>query len=453
MIKKLTSKKVNVFGKGIPLFVIALLGLVVVSAALLPYFGKITGSAVVTQGLLVDHQSMPNSGNLVDAYDDFTSLESPVYVNMHELENNANVQANGNITSTCSATTNCTGVDYRAVEYFDSAGADFSGYIIDSSSCTVNVTSGNSIQDAINSASIGSGDVVCVKAGSYTGDLNINKDITLVALVSPTASSHVVLNGGVQLTADGAKLEGFEINTGRLSSGDRVGVSVYASNTEVLYNVIDGIKNPSTGRTTHGIHIFDAGSDILVRNNLIENVNNTDNGGSYGIMVQANSDDVNITQNTIQNITGKWVGGISASPSNSASGLPDGLSITENEFKNLTGNTYPALGFYTDSASGASSNGTLDPVVDASQVTFEYNNLEDSVAVDLGNQNTAKTLVAKDNWYGTNGLSIYGKVDATWMTKTSFSIVPNGVDKFATLAAFQKMLKPDTFTVTTKVTA
>ena len=98
--KKLMKKKVNVFGKGVPVFVIVLLGLAIVSAALLPYFGKITGLVTVSQGLLVDGLSVQTgSGNIQDSYDSFTSLQNPTYVLPHELENHASVQANGSITS------------------------------------------------------------------------------------------------------------------------------------------------------------------------------------------------------------------------------------------------------------------------------------------------------------------------------------------------------------------
>ncbi len=82
--KKLLKKKVNVFGKGIPVFAIVILGLALVSAALLPYFGKITGLVTVTsQGLLVDGLSYPDSQNaIVEEWDDstFTSLEERTYV-------------------------------------------------------------------------------------------------------------------------------------------------------------------------------------------------------------------------------------------------------------------------------------------------------------------------------------------------------------------------------------
>ncbi|HUU88978.1 MAG TPA: hypothetical protein VMX17_14680 [Candidatus Glassbacteria bacterium] len=87
------KKKVNIFGKKISVFVIALLAVVLVSAALIPYFGRITGMATVSQGLLVDGKSMPGSGEIEDVYGDFTSLEEKTFVNRHYLENQATVPA------------------------------------------------------------------------------------------------------------------------------------------------------------------------------------------------------------------------------------------------------------------------------------------------------------------------------------------------------------------------
>ena len=52
--KKLLKKKVNVFGKSVPVFAIVILGLALVSAALISFWGTITGSVIVTQGLFLD---------------------------------------------------------------------------------------------------------------------------------------------------------------------------------------------------------------------------------------------------------------------------------------------------------------------------------------------------------------------------------------------------------------
>ena len=51
---KLLKKKVNVFGKSIPVLAIFVLGIALVSAALVPYFASITGSATATAPITLE---------------------------------------------------------------------------------------------------------------------------------------------------------------------------------------------------------------------------------------------------------------------------------------------------------------------------------------------------------------------------------------------------------------
>lgn len=98
--KKLMKKKVNIFGKGVPVFAIAIFSMVLVSAALLPYFGQITGLVTVSQGLLVDGGGY-SDGDIVENFPEFTSLESKVFVSAHELDNQADVDAEVQLVRTC----------------------------------------------------------------------------------------------------------------------------------------------------------------------------------------------------------------------------------------------------------------------------------------------------------------------------------------------------------------
>lgn len=116
-IRKTLSKKVNVFGKSVPVFVLVILGLAVVTAALLPYFGKITGLVTVSQGLLVDGKSMPESG-LISYSVNTTSLEDPVIASVHYLDNNANVDAVVNLSKICLVGTAGCDANEPAVNYY-----------------------------------------------------------------------------------------------------------------------------------------------------------------------------------------------------------------------------------------------------------------------------------------------------------------------------------------------
>ena len=104
------KKKVNVFGKGIPVFVIVLLGLTLVSAALLPYFAQITGLVTLNQGLTVDG----NNWDVPIEYSEpvFTSLEAKtVSSDVHTLENTADVATEVKLITTCVETGTSDGCD------------------------------------------------------------------------------------------------------------------------------------------------------------------------------------------------------------------------------------------------------------------------------------------------------------------------------------------------------
>jgi len=100
--KKLLKRKVNILGKSIPMFVIALLGVALVSAALISYFGSITGNVIVDQGLFLDGNDWDDS--ITEVWSDFTSLEAMTFVSAHSLENSADVNAEVELDRTCSET-------------------------------------------------------------------------------------------------------------------------------------------------------------------------------------------------------------------------------------------------------------------------------------------------------------------------------------------------------------
>jgi len=466
MNKKLTHKKVNIFGKKVSVLVIAsIIVLGFVAAALIPYFGIITGSVTASQGLLVDNFTY-SDGPITDTYPAITSLQSATYVKPHELENEADIQAQGNLTSTCTSTDSCADVDYRAVEYFDNAGADFSGYTTPS---TCDVTVSGSIQTAIDSAT--SGQVVCVPAGTYAEDVNVNKDITLVALTSPDSGTPVEVTGSgstaegiITINSAGAIVKGFLVDpTSGSFANKKAGIQDYYGNTVIDSNIVRNLAG--IGTSINAIYLYNVAgaSDFTVTNNLAESITNTGRGAN-GIMIQGTLDSVSVMYNTIKDITTDNSSGVTwdyamaiqDTPSSGHTGGPTNLDIEYNTFDNIV----------TDGASESGRGFGVDEVdiftnwADASEVTLKYNNFL-NIANDLTNKdNDNHTLVAQDNYfdelaYNVNGASkdeIY-PINADWMTKTTFDIAPHKRDQFATLASFPKMLAPDTFTVKTTVTA
>lgn len=82
------------------MFGIPMLCLVLVSAGLLTYYGQIHQKVTVEQGLTIDGHSW--SSWIIEDTLSTTSLENPVFMSVHYLDNNANVDANVDAITTCS---------------------------------------------------------------------------------------------------------------------------------------------------------------------------------------------------------------------------------------------------------------------------------------------------------------------------------------------------------------
>jgi len=183
-------------------------------------------------------------------------------------------------------------------------GALLSAYVAPTS-CNITVTGGQSIQTVgIDAAS--SGQTVCVDNGSYTGPVNVNRDITLVSLNGPSVTT---INGGIKITSSDATIKGFTINAGTVS-GEPNPVGFYVaggSNIMIDSNDIIGNSSNSSGVlfvtsasysnvkvTNNKIHDNNAGiytnphtGDLAINNNDIYD-NNAGIGGFTGATVQYN---------------------------------------------------------------------------------------------------------------------------------------------------------------------
>ena len=98
--KKLLKKKVNVFGKGVPVLAIFVLGIALVSAGLIDYFGVLTGTVIIDQGLKLDGKDW----NVPVTYSEsLTSLEAKtVSSGLHYLTNDADVNGEVTLNTVCS---------------------------------------------------------------------------------------------------------------------------------------------------------------------------------------------------------------------------------------------------------------------------------------------------------------------------------------------------------------
>jgi hypothetical protein len=459
--------KVRIFGKEMSALLIAGIILAVgATAALLTYYGQINGSATVEQSVLVDGQDYLGVNNYVW---DGQTVQGKTFVELHRMKNRADADALVAFSTTCansagddSTTTamdfawnsigndRCDGITTRYVEYFDDAGTDLGAYV-PPSTCDVTVSSGSSIQTAIDGAS--SGDVVCVEADTYTEDVNVNKDITLAALVGPDDASHVIIAGLVDVSADNAKFTGFEIQPGSVGS-QRAAITVTADNVEVTFNHVDSMTSTADG-SIKGIYVAggnagDPVNNLSLENNLIEDISNSAKG-TYGIMIQGAVNHVSIMHNTIQDLAspdGWGASGIEVTPTSAHTTVPTDVTIEYNHIESMGSGSEDGKGITIDWYDGGPT------YADASEVQVHMNNFIDT-PLDIRSLDMSHTLDATNNYFGTDGINVLGDplgpIDATWMTKTDMTLEPGELDRFGIITDFDAALMPDTYDMTMQV--
>ena len=128
-------------------------------------------------------------------------------------------------------------------------------------------------------AAANAGDTVTIFAGDYTGDINVNKAITVIGETDAEGSNLVNISGKLNITADGATVKNLNVNNGGSTAG-------YISAKDVLVEscvVVGGngfrycytkgtvtFKDSTITGSTYGIH-FDgsAGGTIVIDNCVI----------------------------------------------------------------------------------------------------------------------------------------------------------------------------------------
>jgi len=159
------------------------------------------------------------------------------------------------------------------------------------------VAEGMSIQEAIDNAV--DGDTIVVRAGTFTENLTINKDITLLGENNGVAGdgargAESSLVGGIVILADGVTVDGLQILDGAkvTSAFELAGIHVQAENVTIANSVFyrDGVVDGDTSRgITHSVGSGDGltvsgnafagwhtgtfvngGTNVTVENNLYE---------------------------------------------------------------------------------------------------------------------------------------------------------------------------------------
>lgn len=481
-IKTAATHELSVLGKTVPTLAVAALLLVGGgSAAVLSNFGTITGTADINQAVELDEE---DTGFSFDS----NQVAGETVVETRTLESNANVPTEIGFETSCTKgngdeeeidgptadfNNGCKGIDTNYVEYYDDAGHNFNDYtspsagdadaVVDASGETGEYTT---IQEAIDAAGTDSIDTILVKAGSYDGTVTVDQQVNIVAENSPTSDNPSTVSGasnGFDIEASEVTVKGFEVmaSVGDDGSPNARGIDVLASGATVENNYVHNVTDEER---PIGIHLFvkDEENGAVVTNNYIEGVEATqlpdledaDNDRSEskakGIALTGGAgsgDNVEISHNTIKDIGNKKTA--LASAINIYGGAQD-FTVESNEIgavdHKVTQDAPFDLGVYV-SGYGSDSYGA-DSVVTRNNFVSTDSDYADVATFESDNE-----LTAESNWFGTNGIQVGSKVDASFETKTDTSIEPETSDRFGVINDFAINLKPDVYTLTTTITA
>jgi len=246
----------------------------------------------------------------------------------------------------------------------------------------------STIQAGLTAVAAGGTITVSPGTGPYIENLTINKAVSLLgpnAGVNPNTTSwttRATLTGQILITASNVSVKGLTI-------------------TDPSY----------AGPTIKGVQIFNTGpiiNGVTIQNNEFTNIQNGAAHGAYAVMVQSNVSDINVLNNRISGIgatvSGGWAHAIEVTPSSGSTAVPQNVTITGNAISNVTNvSSLDAYAFSVDESSPTS-------IADASQVTFQNNNLSE---LKVRNLDPNHSLNATDNWWGTSDKStIQGLISA-----------------------------------------
>jgi hypothetical protein len=495
-IKSYLTHEISVLGKTVPTLAIAAIVMIGgASAALLGSFGTVTGTADVEQAVELKDESDFSFANEQTAGE--TLIET------RTLKSKADVTTQIGFKTTCGKdqsdsssiegneadfSGDCKGIDTRYIEYFDNAGHDFDGYEVPSAVHTVDDDNPDTddtdsdesfatIEAAVNAVDDDDGDVetVVVKDGSYITWTPVKKSVHLVSENPQGAkvgrftirASDVTIQG-FEVVGDGANYNGISVEP---KNGATSGIVIEDNHIHEVTS-----RDKEEGKyEAYGIIAWSVDTeleDVTIRNNLIEDIGSSSaNTQGFGIFVEdlassGSSDGLQVSHNTIKDINDATIEGddhpgvgVAVLPelTNPDASTSDQSVVTNHANADIESNVF------------ASNDVDVSVAGDASQFSATSNQFGDGVDVlaegnqpntgNIGLENidgstesvTSGTVDASDNWFGTDGISTQGTVDASWKEKSDTSIEPETTDKFGVVNEFAINLRPADYSLTTSI--
>lgn len=278
-----------------------------------------------------------------------------------------------------------------------------------------------SIQAAVDAAS--SGETICVNPGTYTEEVTIDKEVTVVGTSPPEDDEGATVDGWIEVTATGAAVKRLKVTSSTTYTpsnwtrpGSPFAILVTASDVLLEGNVVEGIAadagaDPTESISLNGIQLFNGGASPLtgleVSNNTVRDMFNDGGsswpnyGGVAAIKVQGVLDGVDVLRNRVEQLhSAGWVWGIvNTHTGNAPSVSPKNVTVERNHvsegndgsefdvFDDVSSAPYPGVAFGIDGNS------------DADEATVRFNDFVE-IPGGVQNKDEVKTLVAEVNYWG-----------------------------------------------------
>ena len=278
---------------------------------------------------------------------------------------------------------------------------------------TLTVSSGESIQEAVDTAA--ELDIGTIEVGSGTYNQNVMIDTPNLTI---DGQGSAVIDGRIDIPVDEVNVNNITIRNGARRGSEAEGIFIGVQNKQESYAdrdgdialrnvVVEDVHGHGTGKTVEGVHVkyYDGDDEIdgVTFDNLtVRNVTQTA-AGADGVKLQAEIDDISITNSTFSDIEGRWAYGVVSTPSSNEMGTPDDVTLRRNTIEDVTATEYSGVGLGID---GKDKNGYAD----ASDVRVIQNDFLDNDIDILNKEPDASPMFAPLNYFGENGPNVTGNV-------------------------------------------